>query len=222
MDDMQESQMLLRRPPANDERPAVAPQGTAPGASAAHGPSRDQAGEAGLLARIAERDLKAFEELYRRYHPRLTRFLMNILRHPQLTEEALDDTMMVVWKRPEGFNGASKVSTWIFAIAYRTALKARSRHDEPVEDDGLEMRPSGEIGAEQQLGQRQTQEILMSAMAQLSADHRAVVDLTYFHDVGYREIAEILDCPVGTVKTRMHHARRHLKAMLAGRLTDWL
>ena len=68
---------------------------------------------------------------------------MNILRQPQLTEEALNDTMMVVWKRPEGFNGASKVSTWIFAIAYRTALKARSRLDEPMEDDGLETRPSG-------------------------------------------------------------------------------
>ena len=62
----------------------------------------------------------------------------------------------------------------------------------------------------------------MSAMAQLSADHRAVLDLTYFHDVGCREIADILDCPVGTVKTRMHQARRHLKTMLAGRLTDWL
>jgi RNA polymerase sigma factor (sigma-70 family) len=219
---MQESQMLLRRTPANDQRPASAPCGTMPGASPVRALGRDPTGEVGLLARIAERDLKAFEELYRHYHPRLTRFLMNILRHPQLTEEALDDTMMVVWKRPEGFNGASKVSTWIFAIAYRTALKARSRHDEPIEDEGLDLRPSGEAGAEQQLGQRQTQAILMSAMAQLSSDHRAVVDLTYFHDVGYREIAEILDCPVGTVKTRMHHARRHLKAMLAGRLTDWL
>jgi RNA polymerase sigma-70 factor (ECF subfamily) len=59
-------------------------------------------------------------------------------------------------------------------------------------------------------------------MDQLSADHRAVLDLTYFHDVGYREIAEIMDCPVGTVKTRMYHARRHLKDMLAGRLADWL
>lgn len=214
--------MLLRRPPANDQLPTSTPRAVTPGASAARELGGDQAGETGLLARIGERDLKAFEELYRRYHPRLTRFLMNILRHPQLTEEALDDTMMVVWKRPEGFNGTSKVSTWIFAIAYRTALKARSRHDEPIEDEGLDLRPSGEVGAEQQLGQRQTQAILMSAMAQLSADHRAVVDLTYFHDVGYREIAEILDCPVGTVKTRMHHARRHLKAMLAGRLTDRL
>jgi RNA polymerase sigma-70 factor (ECF subfamily) len=178
--------------------------------------------EARLLARIAERDLRAFEELYRIYHPRLTRFLMNFLRRPQLAEEALNDTMMVVWRRPDGYNGASKVSTWIFGIAYRTALKARGRHDEPLEDTGAETRASGEAGPEDELGRRQTQEILLSAIGQLSADHRAVVDLTYFHEAGYREIAEILNCPVGTVKTRMHHARRHLKEKLAGRLGDWL
>ncbi len=175
-----------------------------------------------LIDRIVRRDLKAFEELYRTYHPRLTRFLMNILRRPQMVEEALNDTLMVVWKRPEAFNGTSKVSTWIFAIAYRTALKARSRHDEPREDPDSNTRVSSDLGPERRLGQRQVQAVLLGAMDRLSTDHRAVVDLTYFHDVGYREIAEILDCPVGTVKTRMHHARRHLKEMLAGHLEDWL
>jgi RNA polymerase sigma factor (sigma-70 family) len=174
-----------------------------------------------LIERIAQGDLRAFEALYRSYHPRLTRFLTNMLRRPHLVEEALNDTMMVVWKRPEKYNGTSKVSTWIFAVAYRTALKARSRYDEPVEE-----RPGSEpidlVSPEHDLGQRQVQSILLSAMGQLSAEHRAVVDLTYFHDVGYREIAEILDCPVGTVKTRMHHARKHLKTKLAGRLGDWI
>lgn len=174
--------------------------------------------EARLLARIATRDLRAFEQLYRIYHPRLTRFLSNILRRPQLVEETLNDTLMVVWRRPEAYNGASKVSTWIFAIAYRTALKARARQDEPVEDPAADARPSLEAGPEQEVSQRQTQAILWSAMAELSAEHRAVVDLTYFHEAGYREIAEILDCPVGTVKTRMLHARRRLKGLLAGRL----
>lgn len=174
--------------------------------------------EARLIARIVARDLRAFEQLYRIYHPRLTRFLSNILRRPHLVEEALNDALMVVWKRPEAFNGTSKVSTWIFAIAYRVALKARSRLDEPVEDPQADLRASSAAGPEQEFSQRQTQEILSLAMGQLSAEHRAVVDLTYFHEAGYREIAEILDCPVGTVKTRMHHARKHLKGMLAGRL----
>ena len=178
--------------------------------------------EARLLARIAERDLRAFEALYRIYHPRLTRFLTNLLRRPQLVEEALNDTMMVVWKRPEAFNGKSKVSTWIFAIAYRTALKARSRYRSGPETPETPPEPWDEADPERQLGRRQVQSVLLAAMGQLSPDHRAVVDLTYFHEIDYRGIAEILDCPVGTVKTRMHHARKHLKQMLAGRLGDWL
>jgi len=175
-----------------------------------------------LLERVGERDLLAFETLYRIYHPKLTRFLTSMLHRPHLVEEALNDTMMVVWKRPDKFNGASKVSTWIFAVAYRTALKARSRFDEPVEDRADLEPVDDEADPERSLNQRQVQKVLLAAMSKLSPEHRAVLDLTYFHDVGYREIAEILDCPVGTVKTRMHHARRYLKTMLAGRLGDWL
>ncbi len=178
--------------------------------------------EARLLDRIGAGDLRAFEALYRLYHPRLSRFLNHFLQRPHMVEEVLNDAMMVVWNRPGGFNGASKVSTWIFAIAYRTALKALSRRDEPVEDRDAEARPSEEPGPEQALGRRQVSEILQAALGQLSPEHRAVVDLTYFHELDYREIAQIMDCPVGTVKTRMFHARRHLKDMLAGELPDWL
>jgi RNA polymerase sigma factor (sigma-70 family) len=178
--------------------------------------------EARLIARIAEGELRAFEDLYRVYHPRLTRFLSNMLRRPELVEEVLNDTMLVVWTRADSYNGNSKVSTWIFAIAYRKALRALRRLDEPMEDQNADTRPCPSDGPEQQLSQRQVQRALLSAMDELSADHRAVVDLTYFHDIGYREIAEIMTCPVDTVKTRMFHARRRLKTMLSGRLADWL
>lgn len=178
--------------------------------------------EALLVRRVAAGDMRAFEELYRIYHPRLTRFLINMLRRPHLVEEALDDTMMVVWRRPDRFTGESKVSTWIFAIAYRTALKALSRLDEPQEDVDAERRPSAEVGPEQALGRRQVQKLLLDAMDRLSSDHRVVVDLTYYHEAGYREIAEIMNCPVGTVKTRMFHARQKLKDILDGQLEDWL
>ncbi len=193
----------------------------------ASGPQRtalspDSLDEAGLMRRIVAGEPRAFETLYRIYHPRLSRFLTNILRRPHLVEEALNDTLMVVWKRPESFNGASKVSTWIFAIAYRTALKALSRLDDPLEDQDAERRPSLDAGPEQALGDRQVQTMLLKAMDRLSSDHRVVVDLTYYHDAGYREIAEIMDCPVGTVKTRMFHAKQRLKDMLDGQLADWL
>jgi RNA polymerase sigma-70 factor (ECF subfamily) len=175
-----------------------------------------------LIARVSAGDLRAFETLYKIYHPRLTRFLANMMRRPQLVEEVLHDTLLVVWRRADGYKGESKVSTWIFSIAYRKALKALQRNDEPVEDKHAEGRESLEPGPEQLLGQSQSQALLLRAMDELSASHRAVVDLTYFHEISYREIAEIMDCPVDTVKTRMYHARRHLKTLLEGPLGDGL
>jgi DNA-directed RNA polymerase specialized sigma24 family protein len=89
-----------------------------------------------LLQRIAAGDRLAFETLYRGYFPRLTRFLQRMMRRHQAVEEVLNDVMLVVWRKAATFSGHSKVSTWIFAIAYRKALKAMNRHDDPVESDG--------------------------------------------------------------------------------------
>lgn len=178
--------------------------------------------EADLIARVAGRDRRAFEALYRIYHPRLTAFLTRFIRRPDRVEEALNDTLMVVWNRADRYNGESKVSTWVFGIAYRQGLKALSRFDEAVEDTDAETRKSEDRTPEEHLRDRQTRIVLDRAMTHLSVDHRAVVDLAYFHEMGYREIAEIMDCPVDTVKTRMFHARRNLKAQLSGQLVDWL
>ena len=186
------------------------------------GPKPEPHDDVRLIGRIRDGDARAFEELYRAYHPRLTRFIGAILRRAPQVEEVLNDTLMVVWTHADRYNGKSRVSTWIFAIAYRKALKALRRHDEPIEDRQAETRPSRDASPEQQLGRRESQALLLGAIGGLSADHRAVVDLTYFHEIGYREIAEIMDCPVDTVKTRMFHARRHLKNRLSGQLTDWL
>ncbi|WP_336953051.1 RNA polymerase sigma factor [Sphingobium aromaticivastans] len=175
-----------------------------------------------LAARIRLRDRKAFDAVYRRYQPRLARFLMNILRRRHLVEEVLDDTLMVLWDRPESFAGRSRLSTWLFAIAYRKAMKALRKQDDPVEDMGGEARASSDRSPEQDAGDSRAKGALLVALSRLSPEQRAVVDLTYFHEIGYREIAAIMDCPVDTVKTRMFHARRHLRRELAGELSDWV
>src|SRR3954467_118270 len=109
-----------------------------------------QANDALLVERLRRRDLQAFEQLYKAHHGRLSRFLLNMLRRPQLVEEVLDDVMMVVWDKIGDFQGARKLSTWIFGIASRQSLGALRRLDEPVEDErsgGLE---SGEATPEQE------------------------------------------------------------------------
>ncbi len=168
------------------------------------------------------RDIGAFEELYRIYCPRLTRFLSKLVHRPQIVEEVLNDTLMVVWDKADSFSGASQLSTWIFGIAYRKAMRALHKQDEPVEDPWAEHRISLDPSPEDHLGRQTVQVLLQQALSELSAEQRAVVEFTYFHEMGYREIADIMGCPIDTVKTRMFHARRHLKRRLPGALPDWL
>jgi len=199
---------------AGRRRP-VAQGGT--GVAADTGDALDMA----LMARVVARDLAAFETLYRIYDARLARFLGLMIARRTIVEEVLNDTMLVVWNRAATYNHQSKVSTWIFAIAYRTALKALHRHDEPLADPTDEPL-ADQPGPEQRRSDGETRAALMHALDMLSSEHRSVLVLTYFHDLPYAEIAQIMSCPIDTVKTRVFHARRRLRALLSGELGDWL
>ena len=181
----------------------------------------DASREARLIAGVRARDLGAFEQLYRGEHRRLTRFLLNLTRSPLLVEEVLNDTMLAVWEKPDGFRGASRLSTWIFAIAYRKAMRAMRRVD-PIRPASPAEEQAGDDAPDRAIGQARVRRRLAEAMAALSPDHRTVIDLTYYHELSCREIAEVMACPVDTVKTRMFHARRHLRRLLDGDAADWL
>ncbi len=208
-------------------RPVPAPTATYPEpAPPRSGDPPDDLEDRRLVALVCRHELAAFEALYRRYHPRLSRFLQRMLRPSHLVEEVLNDTLFVVWNQAERYNGTSKVSTWVFAIAYRKALKALDRHDEPVEDcaDDEDGAQPGDAAAtpEARMSLAQLRSAIQRALVQLSPDQRAAVELTYFHGFSYPEIAAIVDCPTDTVKTRMFHARRRLKSQFVGALGDWL
>jgi RNA polymerase sigma factor (sigma-70 family) len=175
-----------------------------------------------LIGRVARRELPAFEAFYRCYHHRLHRFIGLMIQHHALVEEVLNDTMMVVWNRASTFNGLSKVSTWVFAIAYRTALKALRSHDEPVEEPEADRSASPAAGPEQRHSAEEARAAVARALDNLSHEQRSVLVLTYYHDLPYAEIAVIVGCPVDTVKTRAFHGRRRLRALLSGEPEDWL
>ena len=173
------------------------------------------ADEATLVDRIAGRDGEAFELLYRDYRPRLRRFVERVTRRPQIVDEVLDDTMLVVWRRAGSYNLRSKVSTWIFGIAYRRALKALKRLDEPVDAEVSERYDPDAAGPEDTLLAREERVRIARALRALSAEHRAVIELTYYEGRSCADIAEVMRCPVSTVKTRMFYARRRLRILLA-------
>jgi RNA polymerase sigma factor (sigma-70 family) len=173
-------------------------------------PAADQTSERALLERIVAGDEGAFEALYRRYQPKLFVFLKRMLGDPAAAEEVADDVLVVLWQDAHRFEGRSKLSTWLFGIAYRKAanvLRSRPRKEIPL--DGPLPGTVPDAASRLELG-----EWLEKALGELSADHRMVVELTFVHGLSYQEIAAIADCPVNTVKTRMFHARRRLQTAL--------
>jgi RNA polymerase sigma-70 factor (ECF subfamily) len=173
-----------------------------------------------MISQVAGGDRLVFEVLYRGYFSRLTRFLNGMTRSVQLIEEIVNDTMLVVWQKAHRFDGTCKVSTWIFAIAYRKACKAIRGLDEPVDVDLDLFQGDAGCEPEHELNLQQLRRAIGAALDDLPAAQRTVVQLTYHHDMGYADIAEIMDCPVNTIKTRMFHARRRLRLLLAGHLEE--
>lgn len=166
-----------------------------------------------LLQRIASGDTSAFELFYKNYYPRLFRFILRITRQPEAVEELIQETLLVVWEKPDRYNNDSKISTWVFGIAYNKALKALSknaRHSNHLDVDEL----ADSIGDPEAnpAQHHESENWLNCALAALSPDQRAVIELTFYHGLPYQEIAGILDCPENTVKTRMFHARKKLQA----------
>jgi RNA polymerase sigma factor (sigma-70 family) len=171
-----------------------------------------------LLRRVAAKDRRAFETLYNLYYRRIFGYLLKLTRRAELVEEVLNDVMLAIWKGAGTFDGRSRPSTWIFGIAYHKALKALSRRSQEVAEDLEEGRPEP-VDAEEPESlavRREVAGVLGRAIGALSPEQRAVVELTYYYGLAYQEIAEIVGCPVNTVKTRMFHARRRLKELLPG------
>lgn len=168
--------------------------------------------EQALLQRIIQGDSLAFEAFYKLYYPRLLRFIMRITRSPDAVEELIQETLLVVWEKPDHFNYDSKISTWVFGIAYHKALKLMSNHNRRSNDlDVDELVETLGDPASNQAQNQENEDWLNCALAILPPDQRAVIELTFYYELPYQEIAKILDCPENTVKTRMFHARKKLQ-----------
>lgn len=173
--------------------------------------SRERDPEVALVARVAAREQTAFAELYAIYRRRLARFLGRFLASPDTIDEIVNDVMFVVWQDAARFELRSKVSTWIFGIAWHKALKALERQKRaaaPLVEPEQPERPDDAVNL------LEIRERLRRALDRLTPEQRLVVELTYFVGRSYQEIAEIAGCPVNTVKTRMFHARHRLRDIL--------
>jgi RNA polymerase sigma-70 factor (ECF subfamily) len=179
-----------------------------------------------LLTGVAGGSESALEALYRSVQARVYAFVVKRLRDPIEAADVVNEVMLDVWRHAARFEGRSRVLTWILGIAHHKALDAlRRRREEPVAEPDIDV-ADDEADIQQALVGAQNAAWLRRCLDRLSDAHRTVVHLAFFDDLGYPEIAQILDCPVGTVKTRVFHAKRLLKTCLStlmgeGAPTEW-
>lgn len=180
-------------------------------------PESEYAQDVAWLHATARGERAAFASLYRRHQPRLMRFLWRFVSRPELAEEIVNDTMWLVWTRAHAFRGDAKVRTWITGICYRVMLRSLRDGPPPVEvnassldDFSFDSLP-GPPGRDAAL---ETRDWLSRGLAALPREQRVTLELAYFMGETCEDIAAIMECPVGTVKARMFHARVRLRNTL--------
>jgi RNA polymerase sigma-70 factor, ECF subfamily len=181
---------------------------------ATHSRHSDDAGDCDLLRRISCADRGAFEQLYFEYHNRLVKFLFRVIRRHEDLEEVINDTFLIVWRHAGEFRGASRVSTWIFGIAYHRALKTIRMSSLRARGAAPEVW-EGEAVVEDAVGEREDGRLLELGISRLPPEQRLVLVLAYCMDYSCEEIAAIVACSVNTVKSRMELARRKLRAIIS-------
>jgi RNA polymerase sigma-70 factor, ECF subfamily len=178
--------------------------------------SHDGHSDETLIKAIAAGSQGAMRTLYARHHLRVYHFIVRLGSDTDRAEDLVSEVFLSVWRQADSFENRSQVSTWILSIARFKALTALGRRREPqLDEDAIKTVADDADTPEQTVLHTDRRAQLRSCIAQMSLDHREVIDLVYYHDKSVEEVAEILRLPKNTVKTRMFYARKHLARLLA-------
>src|SRR5215468_9586726 len=171
-----------------------------------------------LVALIAQRDKRALQSLYSRHHVRVYRFALRFLNDEAAAEDTVSEVFIDVWRQAERFEGRSRVTTWLLAIARNKALSLlRRRSSEELDDEVAEFIEDPSDNPEVVMLKSQRASMLQDCLTQLSPAHREIVDLVYYHEKSVEEVAEIISVPANTVKTRMFYARKRIGELMAAK-----
>jgi RNA polymerase sigma-70 factor (ECF subfamily) len=173
----------------------------------------------------------AFEELVQRYQARLITVLMHLVGNAQEAEDLAQEVFLRVYRARSKYRPKSKFSTWLFTIANNlalNALRARQRKPEvplPVQESGPlgprpqeQMVPDPHSGPMTRLDRHELAQVIRQALDNLNERQRMAVILNKYEDMGYAEIAEVMQLTTKAIKSLLSRARMNLRQMLAGYL----
>jgi RNA polymerase sigma-70 factor (ECF subfamily) len=170
-----------------------------------------------LLTRIAQnRDRQAFAEIFDCYAPRVKSFMLRKGASPEQAEDLVQETMIAVWSKAGLYEATrGSVTTWIFTIARNLRID-RIRREQTVHltELGDYDEPSDDPGSDEVLIAAEEQGLVNRALREIPEEQKQILILSYVEDVPQTEIAERLNLPLGTVKSRMRLAYRRMRKLL--------
>src|SRR4051812_39198733 len=156
-----------------------------------------------LIGRIANGDRLAMQVLFARHHVRVYRFVLRFVRNEATAEDLISDVFLDVWRQAGKFEGRSAVSTWLLSIARFKALSAlRKKPEQELDEETAEAIVDEADDPQTTLEKKDKSALLRDCMNALSAEHREIIDLVYYHEKSVEEVAAIVGIPEATVKTR--------------------
>ncbi|WP_323037882.1 RNA polymerase sigma factor [Pararhodobacter sp.] len=171
-----------------------------------------------LLKQIGEGDKQALAALYRAYERPVYKFIVSRLNDPHEAADILHDVFMDIWRVAGSFEGRSQVKTWIFGIAYRKVIDVHRKRARVTVTDEIPESDTYQEAADTRYAHQQEAEHLRYCVGTLSDEHRLAISLAFYEDMTCAEISEIAGVPEGTIKSRLHHAKKLLLHCLSGRI----
>lgn len=169
--------------------------------------------ESALLVRARDRSAgereAAFNEVFEAFRGGVLSLCLHLTGSAADAEDAAQEVFLAIFRDLQRFRGESRLSTWIYRIAVRTAFRVKAKHPRTA---SLEMGPA--VETPDPALQRERSRQVAQALERLSSDHRVVLTLFSLDGLSHREIAETLGIPEGTVWSRLHLARKKLTAEL--------
>jgi len=185
--------------------------------SALAGTSGETSSDEFLVEQIAAGSKPAMQTLFARHRTYVYRWLLRFVSNETLAEDLLSEVFLDVWRQAGRFECRSSVSTWLMSIARHKALSACRRRTDAELDEKIEATIADPADdPEVALQEKDRDELLRRALTRLSPERRQVIDLVYYHEKSVDEVAQILDVPPVTVKTRMFYARKKLAELVQG------
>jgi len=168
-----------------------------------------------LIGRAKAGETVAFEQLATLHAARLWRCALALGKDFHWAEDLAQETLVEAWRSLPRFDGRCRFSTWLYGILRHRVLKGRRRHSamQSSESDLLSQRQSGEQSPDHHAETSEDARRVRQAVASLPEEHRQVVELRFFAGLTLDEMAAALDCPLGTIKSRLHYALERLRQM---------